>query len=192
MSDKDQNELYEEFLRTKLAQREKTSGGFSAGSNTSLMPSDVYNPDGTLNTYKALKKLGNPSVLLALIVSATNLYLEYEQMKLTVQKQKEEIAELRKDIDHYKEDSALFLEKTRERFRMNESVQRDLHMIINNMRLEMRIRQGQDTYIPDTTDVNRAPSRTEQLRLLSEDTNSALDSAMKHAPQNDPLEGLEF
>lgn len=195
MPDSDPNELYEEFLRYKLSQGTKNLDHIVISEVPERKPTstgELYNPDGTLNLAKVLKKAGNPSVLLALVVSATNLYMEYEQMKTTVAKQKEDIAELRKELDHYKGDSEILLEKTRERFRANEAIQHDLQTAISNVQTEIRIRHGVETYIPEEAALERPPSRSEQLRLLDQDTHDILKRAKQQTPSNDPLEGLEF
>ena len=196
MPDSDPNELYEEFLRYKMTQGVKgvealgVEGYPRSPKNSSMIPTELYNPDGSLNVTKALKKVSNPSVLLALIVSATNLYVEYEQMKVTVQEQKASIAVLRAEVDHYKVDSETFLEKTREQFIENERTQQELQMAISNVQTEIRIRHGVGSYVPETA--GSAPSRTEQLRLLDAETESALKRASKPSTRGAPLEGLEF
>ena len=196
MPNTDPNELYEEFLRYKMSQGVKgvevlgVEGYPRSTKNSSMIPVEVYNSDGTINVVKALKKVSNPSVLLALIVSATNLYVEYEQMKTTVQEQKASIAVLRAEVDHYKVDSEMLLEKTRERFVENERAQQELQSAISNVQTEIRIRHGVGSYVPDAP--GAAPSRTEQLRLLDAETEGALKRAAKPAARQAPLEGLEF
>ena len=198
MSDTDPTELYEEFLRYKMTQGVKgvealgVEGYPRSPKNSSMIPTELYNPDGSLNITKALKKISNPSVLLALVVSATNLYVEYEQMKVTVREQREQIAELRVEVDHYKVDSEMLLEKTRERFIANERTQQELQAAISNVQTEVRIRHGAGSYAPDTLDAARPPSKTEQLRMLDAETEAALKRAKPLPSRSAPLEGLEF
>lgn len=187
MANSDPDELLEEFLKYKLKQGSKDADSIQKQlqpAKTSLMPAEMYNPDGTINVGKAARKLTNPSVLLALIVSATNLYIEYEQMKTTVAQQKETIAELKRDLAHYQQDSVLLLDKTRERFAMNEEEIQDLRTVVSNIQTELRIRYGTASDVP-------VRERQEKLRDLAEENAGVLNKPRIPQPTK-PLDGLEF
>lgn len=187
MPNTDPDELLEEFLKYKLKQG--TQGGDNLPrevrpAKTSLMPAEVYNPDGTINLGKAIRRLSSPSVLLALVVSATNLYVEYEQMKITVVQQEQKIAELKKELDHYQNDSEIFLDKTRERFSMNEEDIQALRTVVSNIQTELRIRYGSGSALP-------VRERQETLRDLAEENAAVLNKSRVSQPLK-PLEGLKF
>ena len=212
MPPSDPEELLAEFLRYKRDKEQNSTEQqiiddylSTAGQRkTSLIPSEAYNPNGTINYGKLLAKLSNPSVLLAIIAAATNLYIEYNQLKADVAALQAENTELHQELDDTQSTMREMVDLTRNRFRSVESSVNNLQVGVSNVKTEIRVRHG----AAEPDEVPQPPlqpaasrsqpmrvrrlSRAEQLRILDQETDNALERVQHHLPDDDPLAGLDF
>ena len=196
-------DLLEEFLRYKREKEQDSTEQQLIDDyllqahqrKTSLIPTDAYNPNGTINYAKLLGKLSNPSVLLAIIAAATNLYVEYEQLKADVAEEKKARVELQAELDDTQSEMRELLDSARNRFRLVEGGLNDLQIGVTKVQTEIRIRHGAaepDGGSSRPASRRRPLSRAEQLRILDQEADSALERVQTRLPKDDPLAGIDF